>query len=220
MTPYNKIKAEMLDIERLEPNPWNTNVVSPENQHKLEESIRRFGLFKPIVVRETRAGGLEIIGGEHRWEAAKALGYSEVPVVNLGRIDDTKAKEISLVDNGRYGADDTLQLAELLENLGLGADELASFMPYSESDFASIFSSVNISLDDLDLPDEAEIPKTSPTKPVQTHQIMRFKVPVDDVGSITDLIERTMKEQKYTDEDSLSNAGNALVYLLTRNSEG
>lgn len=210
----NKIKLEMLAPNQLTPNPWNTNIVSPENQHKLEESVKRFGIFKPILVRELSDGTLQIIGGEHRWDAAKSLGHSEVPVVNLGRISDKKAKEIGLVDNGRYGADDTLQLANLLEDLGVSAEELAGFMPYSESDFNSIFSSVNISLDDLDLPDESEIPAIPATKPPQTHQIMRFKVPIDDVGTITDLIERTMKEQRFTDEDSLSNAGNALVHLL------
>lgn len=213
MTTQNKIKVEMLDPSTLAPNPWNTNIVSSENQQKLEASVKRFGMFKPIVVREVD-GKLQIIGGEHRWDAARALGHAEVPVVNLGRISDKKAKEIGLVDNGRYGADDTLQLAQLLDGLGVQADELSSFMPYSESDFASIFSSVNISLDDLDLPDDAETPIVPATKPAQTHQIMRFKVPVDDVGAITDLIEKTMKEQRYTDEDSLSNAGHALVHLL------
>lgn len=211
----NKIKVETLAPERLSPNPWNTNVVSPENQHKLEASVKRFGMFKPIVVREID-GTLEIIGGQHRWEAAKSLKLAEVPVVNLGRVSDKKAKEISLVDNGRYGADDTLQLAELLEDIGVGAEELSSFMPYSESDFASIFSSVNISLDDLDLPDDDDIPKSAAPKPAQTHQIVRFKIPVDDVSVVTDLIERTMKEQRYVDEDSLSNAGNALVHLLSQ----
>lgn len=206
----------MLEPGKLVPNPWNTNVVSPENQTKLEESVKRFGMFKPIVVREKKGGALEIIGGQHRWEVAQSLNMREVPVVNLGPIDDKKAKEIGLVDNGRYGADDTLQLAELLEGLGVETEELASFMPYSESDFASIFSSVNISLDDLDIPDDAEIPRTPATKPVQTHQILRFKVPVDDVSVITDLIERTMREQGFKDEDSLSNAGNALVHLLSR----
>jgi len=215
MTTPNKIKVEMLDPSTLAPNPWNTNIVSPENQQKLEESVKRFGMFKPIVVREVD-GKLQIIGGEHRWDAARALGHPEVPVVNLGRISDKKAKEIGLVDNGRYGADDTLQLAQLLDGLGVQADELSSFMPYSESDFASIFSSVNISLDDLDLPDDVENPVTPAVKPPQTHQIMRFKVPVDDVGAITDMIEKTMKEQRFTDEDSLSNAGNALVHLLTQ----
>lgn len=208
------VELNNLDPKLLKKNPWNTNVVSPENQHKLEESIKRFGMFKPIIVRTLTDGTLQIIGGEHRWEAAISLSMKEVPVVNLGRISDKKAKEIGLVDNGRYGADDTLQLASLLEDLGVDPDELASFMPYSESDFASIFSSVNISLDELDLPEESDLPAQPKDKPVQTHQIMRFKVPVDDVGTITALIEKTMKNQGFTNEDSLSNAGNALVHLL------
>lgn len=215
----SKIKLESRKPSELAANPWNTNVVSPENQQKLEESVKRFGMFKPIVVRETD-DGLQIIGGQHRWEVAKSLGHAEVPVINLGRLSDKKAKEIGLVDNNRYGADDTLQLAHLLEDIGVDANELASFMPYSESDFASIFSSVNISLDDLDLPDDEDLPKSPAAKPVQTHQIMRFKVPVDDASVITDLIERTMKEQRYVDEDSLSNAGNALVFLLSKAAAG
>lgn len=211
----NKIKVETLHPDRLQPNPWNTNVVSPENQAKLENSLKRFGMFKPVVVRTLEDGTLEIIGGEHRWQAAKSLKLKEIPVVNIGVVSDTRAKEISLVDNGRYGADDTLQLAEVLEDIGLDANELAGFMPYSEQDFASIFSSVNIDLDDLEIDDGDKTPNATPQKAVQTHQIMRFKVPVDDASVITDLIERTMKEQRFTDEDSLSNAGNALVFLLS-----
>lgn len=204
----------MLPPASLVPNPWNTNVVSPDNEAKLEESIRRFGMFKPVVVRELDDGSLQIIGGEHRASAAQRMGIKTIPVVNLGRIDDHRAKEISLVDNGRYGADDTLQLAELLEGLGK-VDELASFMPYSETDFASIFSSVNIALDDLDLDDAEETAPSLPKeKPIQTHVVMRFKVPVDDQSWIVDLIEKTMKCQKFTDEDSLTNAGDALVHLL------
>lgn len=207
-------QVTMLSPGSLVPNPWNTNVVSPDNEAKLEESIKRFGMFKPVVVRELADGTLQIIGGEHRAGAAQRMGIKAIPVVNLGRIDDTKAKEISLVDNGRYGADDTLQLAELLEGLG-NADDLASFMPYSETDLASIFSSVNIALDDLDLDDAEDVAPSLPKeKPIQTHAVMRFKVPVDDQGWIADLVEKTMKQQKFTEEDSLTNAGDALVYLL------
>jgi ParB-like chromosome segregation protein Spo0J len=212
-------QVTLLSPDSLVPNPWNTNVVSPDNEAKLEESIKRFGMFKPVVVRELADGTLQIIGGEHRAGAAKRMGLKAIPVVNLGRIDDNKAKEISLVDNGRYGADDTLQLAELLEGLG-NADELASFMPYSETDLASIFSSVNIALDDLDLPDlDEEKPVLPKEKPIQTHAVMRFKVPVDDQGWIVDLIEKTMKSQKFTEEDSLTNAGDALVFLLKKAGE-
>jgi ParB family transcriptional regulator, chromosome partitioning protein len=202
--------------ERLKHNGWNTNVVSPDNEAKIDESIKRLGLFKPIICRELADGTLEILGGAHRRDSAIRLKMPEVPVTNLGRVDDKRAKEISLVDNGRYGNDDTLRLAELLDGLG-SPDDLATFMPYTDADFASIFSSVNIALDDLDIPDDDGSPAPLPKEKVaQTHQIMRFKVPVEDVGTITDLVESTMKAQRYTEDDALTNAGHALVHLLTR----
>lgn len=201
---------------QLKHNAFNVNVVSPENEAKIDASIQRLGFFRPIIVRELADGTLEILGGAHRRDAAIRLKLPEVPVTNLGRVDDKRAKEISLVDNGRYGNDDTLRLAELLDGLG-SPDDLASFMPYTDADFASIFSSVNIALDDLDIPDDDGSPSVLPTeKAVQTHQVMRFKVPVEDVGTITELIESTMKTQRFTEDDSLTNAGNALVHLLTR----
>lgn len=209
------ISVELMPPNLLHKNPWNTNRMSPENEQKLEESIKRLGMFKPVVVRELQNGDLEILGGEHRWDAAKRLGLKEVPVVNLGRVDDKKAKEIGLVDNGRYGADDMLQLAELLEGLGEAAD-LATFLPYTDADIATIFSSVNISLDALDLPDDDSPPPIPREKPIQTHSIMRFKVPVEDVAMVTEVIERIMKTQKFTQEDSLTNAGHALVHLCQR----
>lgn len=210
-----KFTAGSVDPKVLKPNPWNTNVVSPENETKLEESIKRFGMFKPVVVRELSNGDLEILGGEHRAMVASRMGFKEIPFINVGRIDDKQAKEISLIDNGRYGSDDTLRLAELLEGLG-SVEELASFMPYAEQDLSSIFSSVNIALDELDIDEDEELPKLPMEKPIQTAQVIRFKVPVEDVATITSAIERVIKEQKFTESDSLTNAGDALVYIFKR----
>jgi ParB-like chromosome segregation protein Spo0J len=202
-----------VDIDTLHPNSFNTNQVSPENEKKLEESLKRFGVYKPIVCRELNDDVLEIIGGEHRWKAAKKLGFKTVPVVNLGRVSDHKAKEIMLVDNGRYGEDDTLAMAELLKDLG-NSDEIMSFMPISEEELETIFAAESIALDDLDSSEDDLPDLSSITKKVQTHQIMRFKIPVEDAESIQRIIEATMKTQGFTAEDSLSNAGNALVHLL------
>lgn len=209
-------KFLQLSPRKLRPNPWNTNVVSPENELKIEASIKRFGLYKPIIVRELRDGTLEILGGKHRNDAAIRLGIPEVPVMNLGTVPDDKAKEIGLVDNGRYGEDDPLQLSELLKSLG-NMDELQSFLPYTDTDLNSIFATSSIALDDLDLSDDDETLPEMPTAPVvQTHQLMRFKVPVEDAARLTQVIEKVMKEQGYTEEDSFTNAGNALVYILTK----
>ena len=209
------MSVEYLEIDpgELWPNPWNSNVVSPENERKIEEGIKRHGMFKPTIVRTLLDGRLQIIGGQHRAMIAKRLGLLTVPVMNLGRIDEARAKEIGLIDNGRYGEDDIVKLNEILHDLG-GIDELIDVMPWSSEEI-DIFSSTNIALDalsDLDSPsEEVELPKT--TK-VQTHQIMRFKVPIEDVDAITKLIEKTIKAQGFTESDSLTNAGDALVYLL------
>jgi len=208
------IQMGEIDIGRLRPNPWNTNSVGPENEEKLRASIARLGVFKPIICRELSDGTLEILGGEHRWQTAREMGHQTVPVVNLGAISDERAKEIGLVDNGRYGEDDTLALAELLKDLG-NTDEILSFLPFSNDEMESIFSATSIALDDLDSSDE-ELPDLgSPaTKPLKTHQIMRFKVPIEDSEWVQKAIEATMNAQGYLDDDAMSNAGNALVHLL------
>ena len=199
---------------RLRPNPWNTNSVSPENEVKLRASIERFGVFKPIICRELPDGTLEILGGEHRWQTAREMGLDTVPVVNLGAVSDERAKEIGLVDNGRYGEDDTLALAELLKDLG-NTDEILGFLPFSEVEMDSIFSATSIALEDLDAHDEELPDLASPaTKPLKTHQIMRFKVPVEDSEWVQKMIETTMNAQGFLDDDAMSNAGNALVHLL------
>lgn len=211
------MKNITVNPESLKPNPWNSNVVSPENEKKIEKSIKRLGLFKPVIVRELASGELEILGGEHRASAAVRLGMKEIPVINLGIVNDKKAKEISLIDNGRYGADDTLQLGLILEDLG-DASELAEFMPYSESDLNDIFSSREIDLDMLDVDDEdlAVEPTGSQERPIQTSQVMRFKVPYEDAPIVQAVIESIMKQQGYTNEDSLTNAGHALVHLCNK----
>jgi len=208
----SRVRQASVDINTLLPNPWNTNVVSPENEKRIENSLKELGMFRPITVRENAEGKLEILGGQHRWEAAKRLGYTEIPIFHVGRIDDKTAKKIGLADNAKYGEDDTLALAGLLKELGT-TDELAAILPMDEADFAAIFSAQSIALDDLGLSDsEQETPSLS-ERPSPTHQLMRFKVPVEDVARVTSRIEQVIREKHLTTEDSLSNAGAALVEL-------
>lgn len=210
-----QLKAAMADPANLLPNPWNTNHVGAENESKLEESIKRFGMFKPIVVRELPNGALEILGGQHRAAAAHRLGLKEVPVMNLGPISDKKAKEIGLVDNGRYGNDDTLQLAALLKELG-DVEDLASFMPYSDQDFNNILEVGDLDLDDLaPLPDLEPVAAPTPlAKMPQTHALMRFKVPIEDFERVSEIINGVIKSQGLNSGDSLTNAGDALIHIL------
>ncbi len=210
----------------MRPNPWNTNRVSPDNEAKLGSSIATLGIFKPFVVRDIEQvdgeyvdGKLyEILGGEHRWQEAIAAGIKLVPIFNLGTIDDDKAKKISLADNMRYGADDTIELARLIEGLD-DPNDLQNILPYTAADMSAIISSVDIALDSLEIPDgfdeeDGPAPAEAAEKAPKTHTIMRFKVTLGDAESITELIAKVKKRQSFTTGDDLTNAGDALVHQL------
>lgn len=215
---FSVIEITDIPVEELRPNPWNSNVVSPENEAKIDEAIQRLGVFKPIIARRIEGkGGLEILGGEHRWEAAKRLGMPTVPTVDLGVIDDKRAKEISLADNARYGVDDMTALAEILQSIG-STEEIGHFLPYSELDVAAIFASSDIALDELELEEDEvgreETPEPPAPKASKTHTIMRFKLTLADAERLAKLIATVQVENNFTTSDDLTNAGDALVHLL------
>jgi ParB-like chromosome segregation protein Spo0J len=210
----------------LRPNPWNTNIVSPDNEEKLALSISHFGLFKPIVVRDLPGDDgteYEILGGEHRWGAAVNAKLHEIPIFSVGEIDDDTAKKISLADNARYGADDTIELAKLLEGLH-DAAQLNEILPWSASDISAIFSSVDIALEELDIgegfeEEEAPAPSDKAAAAPKTHTIMRFKVQLEDAERVTELVAKIKKRQNFTTSDDLTNAGDALVHALFATAE-
>lgn len=210
--------TQRIDPKRLLFSPWNVNSVSAENQTKLEESIKRNGIFRPIIVRELDDGSLQVIGGEHTTRAAIALGYEEIDVYNLGQIGDKRAKEISIIDNQQYGHEDTFELANLLKELD---GDIESFLPMSDEDLKSIFKATTIDFDSLEIPDSLDDEDEKPHDTADdlalapiTSQILRFKVPLADAEFVQRSIETVIKRQGFSSPDSLASAGDALVYIL------
>jgi len=213
------MRAIELDPRSLVPNPWNSNKVSEDNMQKLKRSITDLGFATAVVVRETPAGDYEILGGQHRTEAAIELGLSTVPVVNLGVIDDTRAKKISLVDNHRYGNDDVIQLAKIIEEIGEDSADLEAFMPVSTADIDAVLNMVELDLENFDLDlddddDDLSDESTRPERQVKTHDVLKFRVSLRDAEEIRQLIEKTIKREGFDDNDDMTNAGDALSHLL------
>lgn len=203
-----------IDPKLLTFSPWNVNVVSPENMAKLKESVKRNGIFRPVVVREVN-GKYQIIAGEHTTRVAVELGMATIDVYNLGPIDDRKAKEISVIDNQHYGVEDAFGLGELLREIDTNPGD---FLPFSEIELTKIFQSSMIDLESLELPEETDLipdydPEAAQTSARVDHQIMRFKVPIADAERVTRTIEAIIKRQGLKDRDSMLAAGMALVHL-------
>jgi ParB family chromosome partitioning protein len=188
----------------LQPNPWNSNKVQRKEFDKLKLSLQNYGAFKPIVVRTLADGTLQIVGGYHRNEAAKELGWSSVPVVNLGELSEAKAKEIGLIDNTRYGEDDQ----ELLDTILAEIDDLDAFEAMMPED-----TLVDMLEEDPLIGEVEELAKDREEKP-ETHKTLKFKLETDKAEEIEAILSVIAYDHDYKYSDGHSNFGDALYHAL------
>jgi len=133
-------KLEVVAIGRLKANPWNPNKESDETFEKVKRSITNNGVVEPPQVREMDDGSLQIINGEHRWRAADALGHTDIPVINLGKISDQQAKKLTIITNELRGAPEPVLLAALIQDLSVDftLEELALDLPLHAAEMESL----------------------------------------------------------------------------------
>ena len=65
-------------------------VLDDEAMLKIVESVARFGLLTPLVVRPRQEGGYEIISGHRRQHAAQLAGLKTLPII-VRELDDDQA---------------------------------------------------------------------------------------------------------------------------------
>lgn len=122
-------------VDSLIPYAQNARTHSPEQILKIAASIKEFGFTNPILT-DGRDG---VIAGHGRLEAAKRLGLTHVPVIELGHLSGPQKRAYILADNNlalAAGWDiDVLQreLADLKEvdfDITLiGFDDIPDFVP-------------------------------------------------------------------------------------------
>ncbi len=125
-------KLEHWPIDRLRPYERNPRTHSPEQITKIAASLLEFGWTNPILV-DGEAG---IIAGHGRLLAARELGMTIVPVIELTHLSEAQKRAYVIADNRLAldaGWDEDLLAEELkalegldfnLELTGFGLDEL------------------------------------------------------------------------------------------------
>ncbi|MCC0179197.1 ParB/RepB/Spo0J family partition protein [Waterburya agarophytonicola K14] len=101
-----KIKAaEFIPIDQVKKaNLQPRRYFDPIKQEQLNRSVSQHGILEPLLVRPIESNIYEIVAGERRFLAAKAVGLLEIPVV-IKKLTDIEAMQIALIEN--------LQRAEL-----------------------------------------------------------------------------------------------------------
>lgn len=129
-------KLKRVDITKVVPNSWNPKEENTPEFQKILQSIKQKGLRGAVVVRThpTTKGYFEIIDGQQRYTAAKALNYKEIIVYDEGEVDEKEAKELTIwyqqqVPFSRIT--EAYLVTEMADEFGLEELEL----PYTEKEF-------------------------------------------------------------------------------------
>lgn len=126
------------------PNPLQPRKHFTEDElAELAESIRENGLLQPLVVRPSPGSDsrYELVAGERRFRAIRALGWSEVSVL-VRDVDDEALLVLALVENLQREELNPLEEAEgyrtLAERFDMTQDEIAQAVGKNRSTVANL----------------------------------------------------------------------------------
>jgi DNA modification methylase len=153
----DSLKSLAVPIDSLQALPDNPRRGDVE---AVAASLSRFGQRKPIVVR--RDDGT-IIAGNHTWQAAKKLGWSEIAVAYVGD-DDVTAQAYALADNrtAELGDYDDDLLKALIDSVGKVDPELLRDTGWSDESVADLLAKIEAGLPKVFDEDEVPEPPTEP----------------------------------------------------------
>jgi hypothetical protein len=198
LTTTRRVDLEVVyvPIGDVYPNPWNPNRQDAFIYEKEKASITEFGFIVPITVRRwtVRAmaivqDGWQVIDGEHRWKAAKELGYSEVPIIDLGEIDDGTAKQLTIILNETKGQAQPDLVKNLLNDLlsSKTKEQLLRVLPYTTMQFDSMTASFDWG-------------KVEKPKATEERWVMRsYRMPADAADVLDQAIRKVQNEDSCAD---------------------
>jgi len=126
-------RFQLIDPNKIVPNAQQPrSEFRAEDLAELEHSIREFGVLQPIVVRPLSGTGAdatyELVMGERRLRASKAVGLDAIPAV-VRQTEDADMLRDALLENLHRANLNALEEAsayqQLLEDFGITQDELA-----------------------------------------------------------------------------------------------
>lgn len=139
--PASDRRVARIELDRIAPSPYQPRqCMDDASIRELAESIDRFGLLTPLLVRRCTAGGYELIAGERRLRALKLLGRSCADAIVLSAYDRDCAL-IGLIENlereDLHFLDEAEACRRILQEHGLTQEELAAALSMSPSALAN-----------------------------------------------------------------------------------
>lgn len=137
------IKTELIGDNKFQP---RTNF-SDDKFNELKASIKEKGILQPILVRE-KEGGFEVIAGERRLKAARALNIENVPAI-VKKVTDQEALVIALIENIQREELNPIEEAEaykrLIEEFNFSHEAIAQSVGKERSTISNLLRLLKLS---------------------------------------------------------------------------
>jgi len=129
-----------INIASIKTNPYQPRkTFDPIQLEELAKSIKEFGLIQPIVVRKAK-DGYELVAGERRLRATRAIGMLKIPAI-IRDLSDKELAEIALIENLQREDLNYFEEAEgykkLIEEFSLIQEDIAKRVGKSQSTIAN-----------------------------------------------------------------------------------
>ena len=133
--------AVMVSLDDLVPNKDQPRRdFSEEAIEDLSESIKKYGVLQPIIVKPLPDTTYKIVAGERRYRAAMRAGIREVPVI-IKDFSEKEVSEVALIENLQREdlnpVEEALGYKHLQEKYSLTQDEIAQSVGKSRSSVAN-----------------------------------------------------------------------------------
>lgn len=124
-------RIEEIDTNLICPNPNQPRKVFEQDKlDELTESIRKYGVIQPIIVRKD-GEFYTIIAGERRWRACKNANIKSIPCI-VRDIENKNASEIALIENLQREdlnpIDEANAYEYIMERYGITQEEVSSIV--------------------------------------------------------------------------------------------
>ncbi|MFC1917203.1 ParB/RepB/Spo0J family partition protein [Chloroflexota bacterium] len=200
------MKITELPIGQLREAPWNPNQMDEATLTRLKESLSRYGLVNPLVVRPTENAHYEVLSGNQRLKAIGGIGFRLVPCV-IVKLNDEEAMLLAQALNGLRGEDDLALKGALLKKVlsTIPKDKVLSLLPET-ADSLKVLSS----LSQVDLVQHLEAWEQAQ---VARLKHMQLQFTTKQLELVEEAVSRVLPRAKDNSFDNPNNRGNAMFLL-------
>jgi len=202
------MKTIDISITDLRPASWNPNQMDETMMECLRESISRYGLVEPLVVRPLDDSFYEVLSGNQRLRILEDLDFKSVPCV-IVELDNSRAMLLAQALNGIRGEDDQALKGALLKEIlsSVPEDEILSLLPETTESLKSL-SLIN----EMDL---AEHLKAWEETQAARLRHMQLQFTDKQLATVEEAVSLMTHEAKKDGFDNPNTRGNA-VFLLCK----